>query len=497
MSSSSADAVAPGSTAPKSPGVVLAFLCVAQFMVFLDVSIVNVALPSMQRGLDIAPADLPYVVTAYAAILGGCLLLGSRLADTFGRRRILQVGLLLFGLASLVGGLSQDAILLFVCRGVQGFGSALIAPAALSTLTVTFAEGEARNKALGVWGGLAGIASIAGVVFGGLLTDGPGWRWIFFINVPIAAAAVLLAPKILPESRGERRPFDIPGAVVITGGLMMLIYSLDEAISYGWSSARVLPTLIAAGVLLLLFVVVERRRTDPLVPFSIFRVPTLRTANLSTVFFLAGVVSFFYFASLFMQQVLGYSPIKTGMAYVPQAVMVGVGAGVASQLITKISGKPVLLAGLALCSVSLFLMSRNGADASYAPDILPAYMLFGLGMGFSFVPLQVAAQIGVSDRQAGLAAGLINTSQELGGALGLAVAATIALHNLPDKLAAAGSDTDRVRSTLNGVFHHAFQVGYGLTLAAFAAALMLPMLRAQQGPASDDLPKQTAGANAG
>ncbi|MDT3397077.1 MFS transporter [Streptomyces sp. B1866] len=498
MSPSSADASVPAPPlAPKSPGLVLAFLCIAQFMVFLDVSIVNVALPSLQRGLDISPADLTYVVTAYGTILGGCLLLGSRLADKFGRRRLLQIGLALFGLSSLVGGASQDAILLFICRGVQGLGSAMIAPAALSTLTVTFAEGEARNKALGVWGGLAGIASVAGVVFGGLLTEGPGWRWIFFINVPIAAAAVLLAPRILPESRGERRPFDIPGAVVITGGLMLLIYSLDEAITYGWGSARVLPTLVAAGVLILAFLVIEQRKRDPLVPFTIFRVPTLRTANVTTVFFLGGVVSLFYFASLYMQQVLGYSPIETGLAYVPQAVMAGVGAGLASQLVTKTAAKPVLLSGLVLCTLGLFLLSRAGSDASYPADILPAYLIFGLGMGFSFVPLQIAAQAGVPDRQAGLAAGLINTSQELGGALGLAVAATIALHNLPEKMTAAGGDPSRLQDTLTGVFHHAFQVGYCLMLAALVLSLLLPTLRAQQGPASGELSDKTAGVNAG
>lgn len=452
-------------------------------MVFLDVSIVNVALPSMQKGLHIAPADLPYVVTAYGAILGGCLLLGSRLADTFGRRRVLQIGLALFGVASLVGGSAQDAGLLFVCRGFQGFGSALIAPAALSTLTVTFAEGEARNKALGVWGGLAGIASIAGVVFGGLLTEGPGWRWIFFVNVPIAAAAVLLAPRVLPESRGERRLFDLPGAAVVTCGLMLLIYSLDEAITHGWGSVQVLPPLVVAAALVVVFVVIEQRRPDPLVPFGIFRAATLRTANLSTVFFLAAVVSFFYFASLYMQQALGYSPLRTGMAYVPQALAAGVGAGVASQLVTRTAAKPVLLTGLTLCTGSLFLLSRAGSDASYVTDLLPAYLVFGLGMGFSFVPLQIAAQTGVSDRQAGLAAGLINTSQELGGALGLAAAATIALRDLPAKLAAAGGDAVRTRETLTGVFHHAFQVGYCLTAAALLLALLLPALRTQQGPA--------------
>ncbi|WP_225851271.1 MFS transporter [Streptomyces sp. HPF1205] len=474
----------------------LAFLCVAQFMVFLDVSIVNVALPSIQHGLKVSQSDLPYVVTAYGTILGGCLVLGSRLADTFGRRRLLQIGLGLFGLASLVGGCSQEAVLLFVCRGVQGFGAAMIAPAALSTLTVTFAEGEARNKALGVWGGLAGIASVAGVVFGGLLTQGPGWRWIFFINVPIAVVAVLLAPRILPESQGERRPFDIPGAVLVTGSLMLLIYALDEAISYGWGSARVLPELIAAPVLFIAFIVVERRKRDPLVPFSIFRVNTLRTANMATVFFLGGVVSLFFFASLFMQQVLGYDPIKTGMAYVPQALMAGVAAGIASQLVTKTAAKPVLMVGLLLCAAGLFLMSRLHSDASYASGVLPAYLIFGAGMGFSFVPLQIAAQIGVEDRQAGLAAGLINTSQELGGALGLAVAATIALHRLPQKVAADRGDPARVQHTLTHVYHHAFTVGYCLILAALVLSLMLPMLKAAPQPQQENS-DETEGATVG
>jgi EmrB/QacA subfamily drug resistance transporter len=477
MSASRADAQATAVPGSRSPGLILAFLCIAQFMVFLDVSIVNVALPSIQRGLSISQGDLPYVVTAYGTILGGCLMLGSRLADTFGRRRLLQVGLALFGLASLSGGLAQDEILLFVSRGVQGFGAAMVAPAALSTLTVTFAEGEARTKALGVWGGLAGIASVAGVVFGGLLTQGPGWRWIFFINVPIAVAAVLLAPAILPESQGERRPFDIPGAVLITGGLMLLIYSLDEAITYGWQSARVIPTLVAGAVLLLLFLLVERRKRDPLVPFTIFRLPTLRTANMATVLFLGGVVSMFYFASLFMQQVLGYDALKTGLAYVPQAVATGVAAGIASQLVTKIAGKPVLIIGLVMCTVGLFLLSRAHSDASYVSAILPAYVIFGFGMGFTFVPLQVAAQLGVPERQAGLAAGLINTSQELGGALGLAVAATIALHGLPGKIAGAHGSASRIESTLTTTFHHAFIVGCCLTLAALALSLLLPMLR--------------------
>ncbi|MEV1007484.1 MFS transporter [Streptomyces sp. NPDC049881] len=493
MTSPRADASAPAGDDTKSPGLILAFLCIAQFMVFLDVSIVNVAIPSIERSLDISAADLPYVVTAYGTLLGGCLMLGSRLADTFGRRRVLQVGLALFGLASLAGGAAQEPILLFVSRGVQGLGAAMIAPAALSTLTVTFAEGEARNKALGIWGGLAGIASVAGVVFGGLLTEGPGWRWIFFVNVPIAVAAVLLAPRILPESKGERRPFDIPGAVVITGGLMLLIYSLDEAITYGWGSARVVPGLVVAGLLIAAFVVIEQRRRDPLVPFGIFRLPTLRTANIATVFFLGSVVTLFFFASLYMQQILEYDALQTGLAYVPLAVMAGVAAGVASQLVTKAGAKPVLMAGLVFATVGLFLLSRADADAAYASGVLPAFLLFGLGMGFSFVPLQIAAQMGVPDRQAGLAAGLINTSQELGGALGLAVAATIAYQNLPEQIAAAPA---RAQELLMDAFHQAFQVGAVLTLAAFVLALLLPRLKAGPQPAAEAPADETARAHA-
>jgi EmrB/QacA subfamily drug resistance transporter len=478
MSLSGVDISPPAQTNRKSQGLILAFLCIAQFMVFLDVSIVNVALPSIERGLRISQADLPYVVTAYGTLLGGCLLLGSRLADRFGRRRLLQIGLTVFGLASLVAGASQEPLMLFMARGVQGFGSAMIAPAALSTLTVTFAEGEARNKALGLWGALTGVASVAGVIFGGLLTQGPGWRWVFLVNVPIAIVAVLLAPAVLPESQGERRPFDIAGTIVLTGTLLLAIYSLNAAVSYGWGSQRVIPGLIIAAILLIIFVVIERRATDPLAPFSIFRLATLRIANMATVFLLGSVVSLFFFASLFLQQVLGYSPIKTGMAYVPLALIVVVGAGVAAALTTKTAAKPVLAVGLLLGAVGLFLLWRVGSDASYLPDILPPFLIVGLGMGLSFVPLQIAAQTGVDDRRAGLAAGLINTSQELGGALGLAIAATIAYQGLAGKIAADQGNRAQVQAALTGAFHHAFLAGTCFMLAALALSLLLPMLKA-------------------
>ena len=318
---------APGA---RRPGLVLAFLCIAQFMVFLDVSIVNIALPTIGRGLKIGEANLPYVVTLYGTALGGFLLFGSRLADTFGRRRMLTTGLALFGAASLASGLAHDQALLFAARGAQGLGSALIAPAALSILTTTFTGGAERARALGIWGALTGLASVAGVILGGVLTDGPGWRWIFFINVPVAAIAVATAPRVLPESRGERRPFDIPGAVLLTAGLLALIYGLDDAISRGWHSGTVIGSLAAAVVLFAAFAVAERRAIAPLVPFAIFASRTLRYANAATLFLLGTVVTLFFFASLFMQQVLGYSPLRTGLAYVPLAVVVAVGAGIAS-----------------------------------------------------------------------------------------------------------------------------------------------------------------------
>jgi EmrB/QacA subfamily drug resistance transporter len=468
------------SNAERRAGLILAFLSIAQFMVFLDVSIVNVALPSIQTSLHISEPTLPYVVTAYGTLLGGCLLFGSRLADTFGRRRVLQLGLALFGTASLIAGLSQGPTLLFLARGAQGLGSALIAPAALSTLTTTFAEGPARAKALGVWGALAGIASVCGVIFGGLLAQGPGWRWIFFVNVPIAAAAVGLAPAVLPESRGgTRRHFDIGGAVVLTGALLLLIYTLDEAISAGWAQARTIGGIAGAVLLLAAFVVIERRADSPLVPFGIFRLPALRTANLATLFLLGCVVTVFFFASLFMQQVLDYSAVKTGMAYVPLAVIVALGAGLASGLMAKAPARIVLSTGLILTTGGLLMLARLPSHAGYGSDVLPAFLIIGLGMGLSFVPLQIAAQLGVGENEAGLAAGLINTSQEVGGALGVAIAASIAFSRVAELTRHAHGDPDLVLAGRANVFHHGFFAGACFAAAALlVSALLLPSIPA-------------------
>jgi EmrB/QacA subfamily drug resistance transporter len=462
----------PGSPRMPRPGLMLAFLCSAQFMVILDVSIVNVALPSIGTSLGIGEADLPAVVTTYGTVLGGCLLFGSRLADTFGRRRLLRIGLAIFGAASLTAGLTGDQVLLFVARGVQGLGAALIAPAALSTLTTTFAEGPARTRALGLWGALTGLAAVAGVVLGGLLSAGPGWRWIFFVNVPIALVAVLTAPAVLAESRGRRRRFDAAGAVLLTGGLLVLLHTLSRTIDRGWTDPIVLGGLAVTVVLLAVFGLVERRAQAPLVPSSIFRVPTLRAANLATMFLLGTVVTVFFFASLFLQQVLGYSPLDTGLAYLPLALIVAVGSGSASALVTRLPAKVVLGAGLLLVTTGLLLLARMPGDAAYPGRVLPAFLVVGLGMGLAFVPLQVAAQAGVDEHHAGLAAGLISSSQEVGGALGVAVAATIAFARVDALTAAAHGDPLLVRAARAGVFHQAFSVGAGFAVVALLISLL-------------------------
>ncbi|MEE4546553.1 MFS transporter [Streptomyces sp. V4-01] len=469
-------------TPAAGPGLILAFLCVVQSMVYLDLTIVNVALPSIQADLRMRDGDLQFVVTAYGTVLGGFLMLGGRLADTLGRRRLLQTGMALFGAASLAAGLSHSAGLLIACRGVQGLGAALTAPAALSTLTTTFTEPAARTRALGVWGALAGVASVLGVLFGGLLTQGPGWRWVFFINVPIAVFAVIAAPFVLPESRsgGAGRRFDAAGAVSLTAGLLLLIHTLDQAVTAGWSSGRTIGGLAGAAALLAAVVVVELRSAAPLLPLRMFRLPALRTANITAVLTFGAMVTLFFFASLFMQQVLGYDALRTGLAYVPLALSVGVGAGVASGLIAKVPARPVLVAGLALGAGGLLLLARLPVHAGYAADVLPPFLMVGIGLGMSFVPLQIAAALGVRERESGVAAGLINTSQEAGGALGVAVISTFALTRIGDLMTGAGAHPGpgALRAARASGFHHAFFAAACFALAAMVlAAVLLPAMR--------------------
>jgi EmrB/QacA subfamily drug resistance transporter len=466
----------------RSPGLVLAFLCIAGFMTFLDVSIVNVSLPTIERELRITETALQYVVTTYGTVLGGFLLLGGRLADTFGRRRVLQAGLIVFALASLTAGLSQTPVLLVVARGLQGLGAALIAPSALSLLANTFAEGPARTRALGIWGGISGVASVAGVILGGLLTEGPGWRWIFFINVPIGLAAATAAPFIVPESRdpAQRRSFDVAGAAVLTAGLVLLIFTLGQTASWHWGSAKTIGALTGVAILLTTFVMTERRNAAPLIPLSTFKLKVLRNANITAVFMLGTLVTLFFFASLYMQQVLHYSPIRTGLAYVPIAVIVSVGAGISQGLVRKVAAKPVLIVGLVLAAAGMVLLWRLPVHASYPADILPAFLIGGLGLGMAFVPIQVAAFAGVDNANSGLAAGLINTSQEAGGALGVAIAAGIAFSRIPSLTRWAGSNPVRIMQARADVFHEAFLIGAGFAVLGVLVALTLPMMKAPE-----------------
>jgi EmrB/QacA subfamily drug resistance transporter len=452
------------------PGLILAFLCVGQFMVFLDLAIVNLALPSIQDSLDMSDVSLNYIVTAYATVLGGFLLLGGRLADALGRRRMLQLGYLIFAAASLVSGFSTSGAMLITARASQGLGAALMAPAALSILTNTYAEGAARNKALGIWGSLTGVASIAGVILGGVLSDGPGWEWIFWINVPIGLAAALLINRIVPESKAyeQRRSFDVAGAATFTAAMLLLIFTLGETTHVGWATARTIGSLIGVAVLLAIFILIELRASAPLVPLGIFRLKTMRTANITAVLVWGVIVALFFFVSLFMQQVYGYSPMRSGFAYVPLALAVVTGAGVASGMITKLAARPVLMAGMVVMIAGLLLLWRAPADGRYLVDLLPAFLLVGLGCGLMLVTLQIAAFVGLSDEEAGLGAGLINTSQEAGGALGLAVIVTIAFSGITAELAAAGGDPARIRDAQAAAIHDAF-----LTAACFTAAALL------------------------
>lgn len=439
---------------PSRPGLLLGLLCVAQFMVYLDISIVNVALPSIQESLRMDADDLPYVVTTYGTLLGGFLLLGGRLADVVGRRRMLQVGLAVFAGTSLVAGLATDPAVLITARGAQGLGAALVTPAALSILMDAFAPGPERNRALGLWGSLTGIASVCGVLIGGVLTDSAGWRWIFWVNVPIGIAAIVLAPLVLPESREPvRRRFDVVGAVVLTGGLLLLIQTFDEAIDAGWGSAQTIGGLSVAAIMLATFVLVELRSTSPLLPMGIFARRNLRTANIVSLAVMGSVVTLFYFASLSMQQILGWTPMRTGLAYVPLAMSVAVAAGISSVLVTRFSTRRVLVAGLVLSAAGLLMLSTLGAQVTYVSDVLPAFIVVGTGLGLAFVPLQVMALDDVDEREYGVAAGLVSTSQEAGGALGLAVVSTLVLSHIDGRLTAGAISVTEARVS-------GFQLGF-------------------------------------
>jgi EmrB/QacA subfamily drug resistance transporter len=458
----------------------LTLLCSAYFMVILDVSIVNVALPSIQKDLHFSPGDLQWVLSAYALTFGGFLLLGGRTADVLGRRRVFLGGVALFTLASLTCGLSGSEGMLIAARAVQGLGAAILSPAALSIITTTFDEGAERNKALGIWGAMGGSGAAVGVLLGGVLTKWLGWEWIFFVNVPVGAAVIASTRSVVRESHAETtgRHFDAAGAVLITSALSLLVYALTQANRVGWASARTIGIIVASAVLHAVFLVVEHRSQAPLVPLGIFRrLRTLTGANV--VSFLIGGLTFamFFMLSLYMQQVLGLSSLQTGAGYLAVALTAILAAGAAQALVTKAGVKPVMTTGVILMGLGNLWFTQVSADGSYFVDLLPGFFAIGVGLGFSFVPMSIAALAGVAPYEAGLASGLFNTSQQIGGALGVAVFSTVATNRTSDLLAQGESQA----AALTGGFTVAFWVAVGFAVCALVATLTM-IHREELGP---------------
>jgi len=444
----------------------LALLSVVQFMVVLDIAIVNVALPSIQADLGFSQENLQWVISAYALAFGGFLLLGGRAADMLGRRRMFVAGLAVFAIGSLLAGLAWSEASLIGARSIQGLGAAIISPAALSILMTTFSEGRERNIALGVWGAVGGFGAAAGVLLGGIFTDVLSWEWIFFINLPVAVGAAVAAPLLLGESRDRStRGFDALGAVLVTAGLSTLVFAITQANTYGWSSVKTAGLFVAAFALIGSFLVVEGRAAAPLMSFSIFRIKTVSGANVAGFILGTALFSMFLMLTLYMQQVLHFSALKTGVAYLAVAGTSIVWATVASQLVTKIGVKTVLVTGMSLLTVGLLYFTQVSVDGSYVGDLLPGFLVIAMGMAFSFVAISIAALAGVEAKDAGLASGLINTSQQIGGALGIAVLSSVAVSH-------THSGEGASQALTNG-FHAAFWVGAAIAAVGVLASIVL------------------------
>ena len=448
----------------------LALVCVAFFMTVLDVSIVNVALPSIKTSFDVSDQTLQWVLIAYTITFGGFLLLGGRAADLLGRRRVFMAGVALFSVASRACGLAGSIGVLIAARAVQGLGAAIISPATLAIITTTFDEGAERNKALGIWGAMGGSGAAAGVLFGGILVNYLGWEWIFFVNVPVGVAVLALTRPLVRESRIKGlQGFDAGGAVTVTASLALLVYAVSKAPDAGWSSARTIGLLIASGVLLLAFIAIERRHPSPLVPFRIFRVKTVTGANVSGALLGAVVYANFFLLTLYVQQVLGYSALKTGLTFLFTAGTVIPVAGASQALTTKYGPRPVLAIGMALITGAMLWYTQISPSGAFVGNLLGGYLLMGVGMAFAFIPMSIAALAGVEQREAGLASGLINTSQQIGGALGVAVAATIAFTHATSLLKTGESQA----SAYTSGFALAFWVLAGVGAAAVVTTLLL------------------------
>jgi EmrB/QacA subfamily drug resistance transporter len=449
----------------------LALVCVAFFMTVLDVSIVNVALPSIGSSLHFSETGLQWVITAYAITFGGFLLLGGRAGDILGRKRMFLIGVAIFSIASLACGLAGSTGVLVAARAVQGFGAAIVSPATLSIITTTFDEGPERNKALGIWGAMGGSGAAAGVLFGGILVKYLGWEWIFFVNVPVGALVLALSPGIVRESRAPDvgRNFDVIGASSVTGGLALLVYAISKAPTDGWSDPTTILLLIAAAALIVFFVIWEMRVPNPLMPLSIFKIRTLAGANVVGLLLGASIFADFYLLTLYVQNVLHYSALKTGITFLATAGTVVLVAGLAQWLSTKFGPKPVMVTGMVLNTLALIWYAQIPVHGSYVNDLLGGYVMFGFGLAFAFIPVSIAALAGVGPREAGLASGLLNTAQQVGGAVGVAIATSVWVSHSTHLLQAGESQA----AALTGGYSLAFWVIAGISAVGAVAALVL------------------------
>lgn len=488
----SAPPLRPANAAP-GPGVrpipewlLLGLVCIGQFMVVLDVSIVNVALPSIQSDLHFGSSGLQWVVNAYTLTFAGFLLLGGRAADLFGRRRIFLIGLGVFTAASLFGGLAQNQTWLVAARTLQGLGAAILAPATLTILTATFAEGPARARALGVWSAVASAGASAGALFGGVLTDFLNWRWILFVNVPVGVVALVAAGRYIPESRVdmEHRHLDVAGAVTVTGGLVALVYAIVRTETYSWGSPQVLVPLVVAVLLLAAFVVVQMRLSRaPLMPLRIFRSRSVAGGNAVMLLLFCAMFGSWYFETLYMQHVLGFSPLQAGLAFLPQTVLIAAGAQVTARLVTRLGPRTLILVGTLIAASGLIWLTRITPSSTFAADLLVPFVLIGLGMGLTVTPVTVAGTAGVPRADAGLASGILNTSRTIGASIGLATLATLAANRTTDVLHGSVHTPERVAAALTDGYSLAISVASVILLVAAAVAMAtLPPRRALAQP---------------
>jgi EmrB/QacA subfamily drug resistance transporter len=451
-----------------NPWLVLSLVCLAQFMVILDATIVNVALPSIQTDLNMSEGSLQWVVNSYTLTFGGFLLLGGRAGDLIGRKRVFLTGVVVFVVASFLNGIAGSSTLLILARGLQGFGAALVAPAALSILTTTFAEGRDRTRALGVWAAIATGGAAVGLLLGGILVEFLSWPWIFFVNVPVGIATFLASLKYVPESRAdaEHRTFDVPGAVTVTAGLIALVYGIVNVQKVGWTSGTTIVWGTIALVLLSAFVLIEQRQRAPLVRLGIFAVRTVRAANVTMLLVASGLFAMFFFNTLYVQRVLGFSPLQAGLAFLPFTAGIGIGAGLSQPGVKKLGIRTTSIVGMTLASIGMLLLLTTDANGTYLSDLLPGLLVISIGMGLTFVPVTLLATSGVEHADAGLASGLFNTSQQVGGALGLAILSTLSVNRTDNALSGlTGAPTQAQQNDALVTGFHAAFAGSAVLLA--------------------------------